>query len=324
MSIRSTQTSSRPLRPFQQQPFSQVPEQPTRPHLYYQSAPYDLEMESTGLGRLRIHYRAYGSGEPLLLVHGLMTSSYSWRYVLEGLGAHYQLIMPDLPGNGRSSAPAVRLSAPKLAAWIGEFQAALGLRGCLAVGNSLGGYLVMRQALADPGAFTRLVNIHAPVFPQLRLHALHTVLSVPGAEDVLGWWIRRDTDRWAHRIVHYYDDTLKSLEESREYGGPLKAVEGTRAFTSYLRDVMRPADHAEFIAALERLERDGKPFPMPIQLIYSRLDPLVSPSVGERLAALIPDAQLNWVDRSSHFAQVDSPAEVTALILGFMGADQSR
>jgi pimeloyl-ACP methyl ester carboxylesterase len=118
-----------------------LPDEPRRPHPYFDAAARELDMTSAHFGRLRIHYREYGRGtEPLLLIHGLMTSSYSWRYVLEPLGARFRLIAPDLPGAGRSDKPAARLDAAALAAWIGEFQAALGLSGCLAVGNSLGGF----------------------------------------------------------------------------------------------------------------------------------------------------------------------------------------
>src|SRR5262249_7334817 len=153
-------------------PFAALAEKPPRPHPYFDSTARTLEMESAHFGRLKIHYREHGAGPPLLLIHGLMTTSYSWRYVLDGLGARFRLIVPDLPGAGRSDKPRAGLTAASLAAWIGELQTALDIRGCAAVGNSLGGYLCMRHALADEGAFSRLVNIHSPAFPIARLHAL--------------------------------------------------------------------------------------------------------------------------------------------------------
>ncbi|MFD3706626.1 alpha/beta fold hydrolase [Nocardia sp. NPDC058658] len=312
------QSDSTVGRPFRQQAFSDLPEFPRRAHPYFTATAHDIDVDSAALGSVRTHYREYGVGAPLLLVHGLMTSGYSWRDVLDGLGARYRLVIPDLPGAGRSGIPAQGLSAPRLAAWIADFQSAIGIRGCPVVGNSLGGYLVMRQALADPGAFSKVVTIHAPAFPQVRLHALRAVLSVPRAGDILGWWIRRDTQRWAHQAVHYYDDAHKSREEMREYGDPLRTVAGTRAFADYLREVMSPHDFAEFIALLERQAAKGVDFPVPLQLIYSCQDPLVSPTVGARLAELIPNARLRWVDRSSHFVQVDSPGVVVSQVLEFL------
>jgi pimeloyl-ACP methyl ester carboxylesterase len=307
------------LRPFQRLPFQRLAERPPRPHPYFDSTAREVETESAQLGRLKIHYREFGAGPPLLLIHGLMTTSYSWRYVLEGLGARFRLIVPDLPGAGRSDKPQVRLGAASLAAWIGEFQQALGVRGCAAVGNSLGGYLCMRHALADEGAFSRLVNIHSPAFPIARLHALNWALAVPGTGRLLSWWIQRAPLEWVYKNVHYYDETLKSLEEAREYAEPLRSVDGVRAFVSYLRDVMAPRSFAEFVGALERRRAEKRAFPMPLLLVYSREDPLVPPATGERLGALVPDARLEWLERTSHFAHVDSPERVVPIVEEFFG-----
>lgn len=66
-------------RPFERVPFDQLPELPKRPHAYGATAVREATTRSERLGTLRIHYREAGSGPPLLLVHGLMTTSYSWR-----------------------------------------------------------------------------------------------------------------------------------------------------------------------------------------------------------------------------------------------------
>jgi pimeloyl-ACP methyl ester carboxylesterase len=287
--------------------------------MYYDSHARAIVVPSNVFGPLKIHYRECGAGAPLLLVHGLMTSSYSFRYVLAGLSARFHVIVPDLPGAGRSQAPSHEpLGAGALAEWIGDFQAALDIRGCAAVGNSLGGYLCMRRALAEPSSFSRLVNIHSPAFPIARLRALRFGLSIPGMQRALRWWVRRNPERWAHRNVHYYDETLKSLEEAREYGAPLSTEEGARAFVGYLHDTMAPSGFAEFARSLTALADAKQPFPVPLLLLYSRQDPLVPPANGERLMRLIAGAKTAWLDGSSHFAHVDSPERVVPLLLDFL------
>ena len=42
---------------------------------------------------------------------------------------------------------------------------------------------------------------------------------------------------------------------------------------------------------------------------------MVPPAVGTRLAALIPDAMLIWMDEASHFAHVDAPERFAAIVL---------
>lgn len=306
-------------KPFVRLPFAELPALPARPHPYAQLAPREVETRSRGLGALRIHYREVGSGPPLLLIHGLMTTGYSWRYLLEPLGRHFRLIVPDLPGCGRSQvAPEGSYGAASVAAWIGDLQSALGIEGCAAIGNSMGGYLCMRSALDRPGAFARLVNIHSPAVPDLKLDLLSMILAVPGTRSLAAYLARRDPLRWVHRNVHYHDESLKSLEEAHEYGDPLASPGGSRAFASYLKETMAPWDLRDFIATLHARRQAGEPFPAPLLLLYSRRDPLVNPRNGEQLHALIPDAKLAWIEDSSHFAHVDTPERVVEAVLPFL------
>jgi pimeloyl-ACP methyl ester carboxylesterase len=305
--------------PFRRGAFSDLPERPRRPHPWFDAPRMTVEMSAGPFSPIRVVYRVVGEGPPLLLVHGLMTSSYSWRYVLEGLGRAHRLYVPDLPGCGETEARPDRSHAPgELAAWILGFQRAVGIRGCAAVGNSMGGYLCMRAALDDPGAYSRLVDIHSPGVPQLKLRLLHAALATPGAPSLLIRMVHRDPERWAHRNVHYYDESLKSLEEAREYARPLAAPGGAESFVRYLRETLAPGDMAEFVKRLAARRDDKQPFPTPLLLLYSTSDPLVSPSVGKALHALIPDAELAWIDKTSHFAHVDTPEAVIAAISRFV------
>jgi pimeloyl-ACP methyl ester carboxylesterase len=312
-------------RPFQRLPFAELPALPRRPHPYASTPAHELTTRSPRLGSLRIHYRALGEGPPLLLVHGLMTTGYSWRYVLEPLARHFRLIVPDLPGCGRSAAaPPGAYAAEDIASWIGDFQAALGLEGCLCVGNSMGGYLAMRRALAAPAAFSRLVNIHSPAVPDYRLALLARLLALPGTRALTAALARRDPLRWAHRNVHYHHEDLKSLEEAHAYGDPLASLEGSRAFACYLAETMSPRGLHEFIADLDARKIAGQPFPVPLLLLYSRRDPLVDPANGERLHARIPGSRLVYLDDSSHFAHVDTPERVVDELLPFLQGESQR
>lgn len=55
--------------------------------------------------RVRIHYFEEGSGEPLLLLHTVGQSSYTWRSMFYELSRYYRVIAPDLLGHGYSSRP---------------------------------------------------------------------------------------------------------------------------------------------------------------------------------------------------------------------------
>jgi pimeloyl-ACP methyl ester carboxylesterase len=299
--------------PFEQLAFEAIPETPRKPHDYAATTARELTHDSRPFGRIAIHFREHGSGPPLLLLHGLMTTSYSWRYVVKELGERFRVIAPDMPGCGKSGKPEARYDAASLAAWVSEFVDAAEIRGCVAIGNSLGGFVMMRAVLDDPSLVARLVNMHSPAFPEARYFALHAALAIPGVRGLLARRIQKDPLRWAHAKVHYSDETLKSLEEAHAYGDPLATPEGVRAFIGYLAGAVAPHGFARLVDDLAERE-----FPVPLQLLYAKEDPLVRPENGARLAKLVPKAELVWLDRSSHFAHVDTPREVLDAVVPFL------
>ncbi|CAN5688742.1 alpha/beta fold hydrolase [soil metagenome] len=305
-----------PSLPFAQGRFEVLPDLPRVPHGYFDVPGRDIIVPRTELGDVRIHYREAGSGAPLLLVHGLMTTSYSFRYVLPELAKSRRVIALDLPGAGRSEMVRGSYAPDVLARFLAHFMKAVGIDQGDVVGNSMGGYLTMRLAIARPDLVRRLVCIHAPMFPSARFRALRAVTRMPGVCALLYALIARDPLRWAHKNVHYYDESLKSREEAREYGQPLASRDGSDAFFHYLAETLDPRAFASFARTLERT----RPFPVPLLLLYSREnDPMVPPSVGEKLAAILPDAKMVWLDRASHFPHVDAAERTLAILREFLG-----
>lgn len=294
--------------PFDQMPFQKLPDRPRRPHGYDETERRRIEIETPDFGPVETHYRTAGEGPPLLLVHGLMTSSYAWRYAFPLLSGEFRLYAPDLPGAGETDKPVDADYDPvALASWIGAFQEAVEIRGAPAVGNSLGGYLCMWLALSEPDALGPLVNVHSPGIPTSRLKFLGAAAAVPGIERFIAWLARRNPERWAHRHVHYFDESLKSREEAAAYGKPLSTSEGSRTFAKYLTETLATDRMVDFVDRLEQLRSSEDGFPVPLDLIYADRDPVVPPDIGERLAELVPEASLTRMSGVSHFVQVDAP-----------------
>ena len=303
-----------PSAPFRQLRFEDVPEAPTVPHRWAETTRREITIASEGLpAATRIVVREYGSGPPLVLVHGLMTAGYSFRYVLDLLGAKHRLLIPDLPGAGHSDHPDVYLGPDVLARSIIATIDALGVRGAPVIGNSMGGYLAMRAAMTDPAAMSRLVNLHSPGVPTARMYALWWALRLLPARPLIDWLVRRNAEKWVHKNVHYYDESLKSREEHREYAGPLSKREGRKTFYRHLRDSLDVREMKRFVAMLRE-----KPFPIPLLFVYAKRDPMVPPVVGEKLHALVPQAEMIRLDEASHFAHVDAAARFVAAIEPFI------
>ena len=166
---------------------------------------------------------------------------------------------------------------------------------------------------------SRLVNEHSPGVPEARLYALKGALAVPGMKSLLSRMIKKDPLRWVHKNVHYYDETLKSLEEAHAYGDPLATDAGRWAFIRYLSQTMSIGGVRRFQNDLKARAARGEKFPVPLLLVYARKDPMVPPRFGEVMAART-GAPLVWLERGSHFAHVDAPDEFLPPVLEFLGS----
>lgn len=298
------------LAPFEPLRFEDVPELPRLPHPWARCVTSRVRITTTELGSCEVVYRTYGEGPPLLLVHGLMTAGYSFRYVLEALGAHFHLIIPDLPGAGDASMPSAPLTPGAMACALVALVDALGVRGAPVIGNSMGGYLCMQAALLDPGLFAHIVNLHSPGVPTGRMQALRVATRILPSRAILDRLVARDPERWVHRNVHYWDETLKSREEHRVFAAPLRTAAGRRCFHSSLRDTLDAGAMATFVEALR-----ARPFPTPLTLVYAQRDPVVPPAVGQALRALVPAAAFIELAEASHFAHVDAADRFVAAVL---------
>jgi pimeloyl-ACP methyl ester carboxylesterase len=295
------------------------------PHRYFETEALEVSLGAGPFAGTRVHVRRHGEGPPLLLVHGLMTSSYSWRYVLEPLGRRFTCYAPDLPANGRSGRPLeVPYSPVNLASFLGEVQRALGIRGCAVVANSMGGYVAMHLALSDPLSMSRLLNLHAPGVPELRIAALSAAFTIPGTEALARWLFGRSPLRWAHANVHYYDESLKSLEEAREYGALLGERSGAQGLVKYLKETMAIGPMRAFHRQLSERRTGGEPFPVPLLLLYAQRDPMVPPRFGRAFAEAIPSATLIEIGEASHFAHVDAVERFLALTLEFLAPELAK
>jgi pimeloyl-ACP methyl ester carboxylesterase len=93
----------------------------------------------------RIHYLEAGVGEPLLLIHSVGQSLYTWRNVFAELSDNYRVIALDLPGHGYSSRPdSFTYTADDMAVVLNLFLDALNVKSAHMIGFSLGAMYMLR------------------------------------------------------------------------------------------------------------------------------------------------------------------------------------
>ena len=90
-----------------------------------------------------LYYRDEGSGAPVMLVHGFAEDGAIWDKVAAGLRSACRLLIPDLPGSGRSSFLAEGTTMESMAAALKNVLDQEGIDRCVLIGHSMGGYITL-------------------------------------------------------------------------------------------------------------------------------------------------------------------------------------
>ena len=232
------------------------------------------------IGGVGIAYRAYGTGPPLVLVHGLAGSGRWWGRNVEALATRNRVFLVDLPGFGgnRGRAPFALAEAPALlAAWLDR----VGLERAAFVGHSMGGRVIAELAADAPERVARLVLVDAAIFPA-------------GPD----WPIR----------VRGLAGALRRVPPAFV---PVLATDAARAGP---RTLLRTS-HALLTTGVEaKLAR----IVAPTLVVWGERDTIVPPSVGERLAGLVPGARLVVLAGGDHSPMWSRAEAFNAEVLAFL------
>jgi len=271
---------------------------------------------------LRIRYvesKADGrpSCPPVLLIHGLLGYSFSWRFNLAALANHANVYALDLPGVGFSErSPLMDCSLDGLASFVLHFMDAVGIQVADIVGTSHGGALAMLLAAKAPARVRRLVLV-APVNPWSEQQRWQNrMLSTE-----LGTWLMRQL--WA--LAPVIDRRL--LE--RLYGDPRRIAPGTVEGYAAALSIPGTFDHLMAIvnswaADVEALAAELPRINMPVLLIWGGCDSVVKPASAELLRAHLGNARLLVFPGVGHLPYEELPEEFNRALCGFLFSAENR
>lgn len=109
-----------------------------------------------------VWYATYGSGTPLVLIHGGLMTIETFGPVLEALAASRQVVAVELQGHGRTGPLDRPMSFAAMAADVAEVITTLGIGPVDVVGYSMGSTIGLRLALDRPELVRKLVAASAP------------------------------------------------------------------------------------------------------------------------------------------------------------------
>lgn len=278
--------------------FAGLPEFPYEPHY----------LEQDGL---RLHYLDEGAGDPVLLLHGEPTWSFLYRKVIPELAGRARCLAPDYFGFGRSDKPTDPgwYSYDAHARSVVRFVEELDLRGLTVVVQDWGGPIGFRVCVEQPERVARLVVLNtgigarAPSEEWLRFQA----------------FMRRvDTDIVVGELVRLSLVQPVADEVIAAYDAPFPVPESRVGVVRFPELVATSSDHPSAAAMLDVRERLRR-FDRPALVLFSDSDPIFSRRAAERMAALLPDAELaDPVEGAGHFLQEDRGTEVGRRIAAWL------
>jgi pimeloyl-ACP methyl ester carboxylesterase len=143
---------------------------------------------------ITVELRRGGSGTPLLVIHGELGVP-GWLESFAHLAEHYDVIVPSLPGYGRSTRPDWVMGVHDLATWVTWFARDVNLRPPVnVIGCSLGGWVAAEIATVAPQFFNKMVLVGAvgikpeqgEIFDYFLESGLTGLRRLPSARAILG------------------------------------------------------------------------------------------------------------------------------------------
>ena len=243
-----------------------------------------LSWREVSVAGLRVRYEVAGSGDPVVLVHGLSGSTRWWARNVPDLARRYRVYLVNLPGFGALHRPGPRFVLSEATSWLLAWMEAVGLERAHLVGHSMGGYLGLKVAAQRPDVVRRLVLVDPAGMPTHRTmlgHAGPLLLALRYARPAFLPVLVRDT----------------------LYAGPLTLLRTTR-------DLL-----AEDVS--EDLHRVGAS----TLLVWGGRDPLIPPSIGDVMRAEIPNSRLLVFEGTGHNPMFDRPEAFNAALLAFLAGE---
>ncbi|ACR32069.2 esterase EstD [Burkholderia glumae BGR1] len=266
----------------------------------------------------RLHYVEYGSGPPIVMVHGLCGQLRNFVYLdLARLAQSHRVILVDRAGSGRSTrGPGSRANVYAQARSIARFIETLGLERPVLVGHSLGGAIALAVGLDYPERVSRIALIapltHTETAPPkafrglaLRPAALRRFASLTMGIPIMILQSRKAIDAIFAPEPVPRDFPLK--------GGGLMGLRPEAFYAASSDLVAAPED-------LPDMERRYPTLGVPVSMLYGRQDAILDfHKHGEGLKHKLGSVELRAVD-GGHMLPVTQPGATTDWLLAVAAA----
>ncbi len=261
-------------------------------------------MAEVRIDGLTFFYEEQGRGEPVLLLHGLGSSTQDWELQMEALAGSYRVVAIDLRGHGRSSKPRGPYSVPMFAADTTAVLQALDISAAHIIGISLGGMIAFQMALDAPKMVKSLVIVNSvPELIPRTFKDWWTLWQRAAITQLMG--MRRMGEFLAPRLFPKPEQAdLRQLIADRWAQNDKQAyMAAARSFVGW--SVVADLDKIHCPTLVVSADEDYWPI-----------------SIKEAYTARMPNARLILFEDSRHATPIDQPEKFNTVVLAFLGNPQ--
>jgi len=255
-----------------------------------------------------------GSGEPILFLHGLGTSAYTWRHILPEFAKTNRVIAIDLKGFGASDKPDdEKYSVIDQAALVRAFIEQENLQNLTVIGHSFGGGVTLALALdlaeSKSRRLKQIVLMDTIAYKQT-LPIFFQILNTPAIGPISMHLIPPEVQITEALNIAYHDDKAIPAASVIEYAQPLYAPEAKEALRKTVQQIIPPN--------IEDYAQRYKSIQLPTLILWCQHDKIIPLAFGRRLALDIKGASLNVIKDCGHMPQEERPAETIRAVRDFL------
>jgi len=261
---------------------------------------------------LKVRFWRAGTGPPLVLLHGLLGYSFSWRHAMPILARNATVFAPDMPGAGLSDCgPNLDCRLVSAAGRVLGFLDAAGISSCDLVGSSYGGTTAAIVAGLAPSCVRSLILV-SPANPWSRNGRKRLKL------------LQNPAVAWMFPKFARPMRGLHSYFVRRMYGDPSKITRET--LQGYARPLGMPGRFEHAVKIVRTWNEDMRKLEgillristVPTLLVWGSKDRVVDPASAARLGRNFQNLRTEVIPGAGHLPYEECPEEFCRIVTDFL------
>lgn len=246
---------------------------------------------------VKIFYRKYGKGTPVLFLHGFGEDGTIFNALLPHLEKYATLLIPDLPGSGKSMTEnGFDYSLEHLALVMKALLDQEGVSSCIILGHSMGGYIALAMAEQFPDLINGLGLIHSTAFADSveRKEKRNQGIKFIEQKGVSAFLQLSLPGLFSQKFRQNHPDIISSLVEK-----------GSSSFTptaliGYYKSMMQRPDRTHILSTLA----------CPILLVIGGWDELIPAKDMQQQANLVKKPTVHLIPTAGHMSMLEASDEL--------------